>query len=249
MTRLETDSNDSNLMLIDSFRFLHPTRKEAYTCWCTKTDSRKLNYGQRIDYIFVTSSLVQYLVDSQVLQEEQGSDHCPVTCQLSLSLISSPVVPSLSSTHYPEFAGKQTKLSTYFVKAPTSQVKRSISEPSNSKKRVKRDSQANLTSLWSGTTTTTCKDSENKPEMQTARALKTERPSSLTGLSTEWLGVFKGPPKAPLCPGHNEPAVLRTVKKAGPNKNKKFYVCGRPDGAKSDPQSRCDFFQWANGKK
>lgn len=50
--------------------------------------------------------------------------------------------------------------------------------------------------------------------------------------------------KPPNCRGHNEPSVIRTVKKKGPNNGRNFYVCARPNGP--SPVGRCNFFQWAN---
>jgi hypothetical protein len=47
----------------------------------------------------------------------------------------------------------------------------------------------------------------------------------------------------PRCKGHNEPCVIRTVKKKGPNQGRQFYVCVRADGP--PPVGRCDHFQWA----
>lgn len=41
-----------------------------------------------------------------------------------------------------------------------------------------------------------------------------------------------------LCPGHGEPAKKLQVKKDGPNKNRWFYACARPQN------SQCDFFQF-----
>ena len=41
-----------NHQFIDSFRKLHPDRKEAFTCWNTEKNCRENNYGTRIDYIF-----------------------------------------------------------------------------------------------------------------------------------------------------------------------------------------------------
>ena len=69
--------------------------------------------------------------------------------------------------------------------------------------------------------------------------------SSQHQLSDVWRGVLTGPPKPPLCKGHSEPCVLRTVKKAGPNQRRQFWVCARPGGSKDDPKARCDFFKWA----
>lgn len=51
----------------------------------------------------------------------------------------------------------------------------------------------------------------------------------------------------PKCKGHNEPCVIRTVKKKGDNNGRQFYVCARPDGP--PPIGRCDFFMWANQRE
>lgn len=64
-----------------------------------------------------------------------------------------------------------------------------------------------------------------------------------------WKTLLSGPGKAPLCKGHKEPCVLRTVKKDGPNKGKQFYVCARGEGHSSNPEARCDFFKWVERKK
>jgi hypothetical protein len=48
----------------------------------------------------------------------------------------------------------------------------------------------------------------------------------------------------PKCKGHQEPCVIRTVKKKGENNGRQFYVCARPDGP--PPVGRCDFFLWAS---
>lgn len=60
-----------------------------------------------------------------------------------------------------------------------------------------------------------------------------------------WKSVLGGPLPIPLCKGHREPCVLRTVKKPGPNLGRHFYMCARPQGHPSDPSSRCNFFLWS----
>ena len=64
--------------------------------------------------------------------------------------------------------------------------------------------------------------------------------------SSAWKNLLKGPPQAPLCKGHCEPCVLRTVKKNGPNKGKQFWTCNRPEGHKNNPDARCDYFVWVS---
>ncbi|KAA0714105.1 DNA-(apurinic or apyrimidinic site) lyase 2 [Triplophysa tibetana] len=67
--------------------------------------------------------------------------------------------------------------------------------------------------------------------------------------SSFWKEVLRGPPQPPLCKSHNEPCVLRTVKKAGPNLGRQFFVCARPQGHASNPQARCNFFTWVDKGK
>lgn len=67
--------------------------------------------------------------------------------------------------------------------------------------------------------------------------------------SSAWKSLLKGPPQAPLCKGHQEPCTLRTVKKDGPNKGKQFWTCARPEGYKTNPDARCDYFVWVSQKK
>lgn len=193
--------------------------KGAYTCWCAATGSRALNYGQRIDYILLSRHLAGFVEASSVLQDELGSDHCPVKTELAIDIIPSSQIPSLCSVHFAKFAGKQSNLLSFFSKRELTSTLHKTN-PELKEKQV----------------TTSVKDKCLAETKVTTTSKK---------LSSEWKHVFKGPPKPPVCTGHKEPAVLRTVKKPGPNKNKKFYVCNRPDGSKNDPNGRCNFFQWS----
>ena len=67
-------------------------------------------------------------------------------------------------------------------------------------------------------------------------------------VSSTWKSLLHGPGKAPLCQGHKEPCVLRTVKKDGPNQGRQFYVCDRPQGTKTNIAARCQHFEWVNQK-
>ena len=59
-----------------------------------------------------------------------------------------------------------------------------------------------------------------------------------------WKSILTGPRPPPLCSGHKEPCVLRTVKVKGPNQGRQFHCCARPQGHSSNPQARCNFFKW-----
>ncbi|XP_046561205.1 DNA-(apurinic or apyrimidinic site) endonuclease 2-like isoform X1 [Haliotis rubra] len=103
---------------IDSFRYFYPDEKDAFTCWCTLTSSRVTNYGTRLDYILGDAGLVKSSLKACVqMVEVQGSDHCPVKAEFSLAGVAAIKAPSLCTKYMPEFAGKQQKLSSFFVKA------------------------------------------------------------------------------------------------------------------------------------
>lgn len=59
-----------------------------------------------------------------------------------------------------------------------------------------------------------------------------------------WKSILSGPRPPPLCSGHKEPCVLRTVKLKGTNQGKQFHCCARPQGHSSNPEARCSFFKW-----
>jgi len=71
---------------------------------------------------------------------------------------------------------------------------------------------------------------------------------TVSSAACTWRSMLRGPPQAPLCKGHREPCVLRDVKKDGPNKGRQFWVCCKPQGHKSNPDARCDYFVWVDGK-
>ena len=290
------DNHGDPTELLDSFRYLHPEREKAYTCWSTLLDSRKINYGTRIDYILISKSMSPQLEKAEVWQQVEGSDHCPVFAELCLNLVPSPTAPSLCSKHFS--GGRQRKLFDFISQKTKSGVSSASSGDTEKPKGKRSGSTADIPStakarkLESGKRQTTLaissrpssKSTENEKEesrlpvaadVSCAVEKDTDsvdanmgdlQPSSQgsavdgsqgeasgdgTGrkLSQAWLGVFGGPPKPPLCKGHSEPCVLRTVKKQGPNKNKQFWVCARPGGGKGDPEARCDFFQWRNSKR
>ncbi|XP_014827888.1 PREDICTED: DNA-(apurinic or apyrimidinic site) lyase 2 [Poecilia mexicana] len=102
---------------IDIFRYFHPTRTNAFTCWSTLTGARQTNYGTRIDYIFADHRLAQeQFSGADIMPEVEGSDHCPVWAHLKCSLLPCSKPPPLCTRYLPEFAGKQQKLSRFLVK-------------------------------------------------------------------------------------------------------------------------------------
>lgn len=68
----------------DSFRHFHPDEKERYTWWSYQQNGRMSNRGWRIDHICVSPGLKKKLKSCQILDDQEGSDHCPVVLELNL---------------------------------------------------------------------------------------------------------------------------------------------------------------------
>lgn len=328
---------------MDTFRYFHPTRTNAFTCWSTLTGARQTNYGTRIDYIFADHRLAsEQFVGADIMPEVEGSDHCPVWGQLRCSLVPSSKPPPLCTRYLPEFAGKQQKLSHFFVKAeqnsslpektkplPGSQEeeeKRENLNPTAHKTGQKRclkldspvlkakktttvktssNSQGSLLSFFKpkvanvvASADTPVRQCEKRPKLDgttpsqishTASAaaedvavtrsgdtklcsgsqlfssssssseengqhtpitrLTPQPPAKKGSSSVFWKAVLHGPPPPPSCKVHKEPCVLRTVKKDGPNMGRQFFVCARPQGHASNPDARCNFFEWVDKGK
>jgi exodeoxyribonuclease III len=69
--------------MIDTFRHLHPDTVK-YTYWDQVTRARERNVGWRIDYFIVTQDLKDRILRAEIHDEVPGSDHCPLSLELSL---------------------------------------------------------------------------------------------------------------------------------------------------------------------
>lgn len=269
----------SHTALLDTYRYLHPTKEGAYTCWSTLLDSRKTNYGTRIDYILSSFSLARTLVRAEVWQHVQGSDHCPVLAEFKLKFIhcSDRQLPSLCSCW---FSGRQSKLSDFMTQRTSLAKKEGLVKAIDTKQVA--GGTVDTKAKAGGTVDTKAKaggrrgvkrtkKSEVPPPKRTLgqKSLlsfssstpkvvpQADGTAELEGvpaqgrgeLSAAWKTVFGCGPKAPPCSGHDEACVLRTVKKQGPNKDRQFWVCARPMGSKGDPLARCVYFKWVKEKR
>ncbi|OHB25769.1 MAG: exodeoxyribonuclease III [Parcubacteria group bacterium RIFOXYD2_FULL_52_8] len=61
----------------DAFRYKHPDKK-SYTWWSYAYEARANDIGWRIDYFFVSKSLVSKVQDVFMERETLGSDHGPI---------------------------------------------------------------------------------------------------------------------------------------------------------------------------
>ena len=67
---------------VDTFRHFHK-EPHRYSWWSQRFPSVRLNNkGWRIDYITVTSTLQDQLVDADIFPDVKHSDHCPVYLEL-----------------------------------------------------------------------------------------------------------------------------------------------------------------------
>lgn len=69
--------------MIDVFRYLHPCKKE-YTWWPYAFDARNKDIGWRIDYFFVSNSIIHRVKDIKLKKDILGSDHCPLALDVDL---------------------------------------------------------------------------------------------------------------------------------------------------------------------
>jgi exodeoxyribonuclease III len=68
---------------VDSLRHFNHDPGQ-YTWWSHFGNARARNIGWRIDYVMVSESLVPLLKSARVHPEVMGSDHCPVSIDISL---------------------------------------------------------------------------------------------------------------------------------------------------------------------
>lgn len=76
--------NIINAGFIDTFRTLHPDETDRYTWWTWRNMARIRNIGWRIDYFFISKSLLPKLKSAEIHEEIEGSDHCPISIDLEV---------------------------------------------------------------------------------------------------------------------------------------------------------------------
>lgn len=72
--------------MVDTFR-IFDQREEQYSWWSYRGGARTRNVGWRIDYHWVTDSLLPRLKAAAILSDAIHSDHCPVMLELEGSVL------------------------------------------------------------------------------------------------------------------------------------------------------------------
>ncbi len=68
--------------LVDTFRALHP-EEIKYSWWSYRGGAREKNIGWRLDYFLISKSIQDKVAEAFILNEVEGSDHCPVGITLN----------------------------------------------------------------------------------------------------------------------------------------------------------------------
>ncbi len=68
---------------VDTFRKLYPDKTDAYSWWTHWANARARNVGWRIDYWMLSRELAPKLKAAAIHADVMGSDHCPVSIELS----------------------------------------------------------------------------------------------------------------------------------------------------------------------
>ncbi len=98
LARPESNANTSGFMPIervyldrfekmgfrDSLRQFQPETPDIYTWWSFRTAARSRNIGWRIDYFYLSESMLDRLTAAQAHTDILGSDHCPISVEIKV---------------------------------------------------------------------------------------------------------------------------------------------------------------------
>ena len=75
-----------NTGYVDTYRLKHPDEEGKYTWWSNRLFKRRENKGWRLDYFLVSEKLRSKVMESTMLTEVYGSDHCPIVLDLDTGI-------------------------------------------------------------------------------------------------------------------------------------------------------------------
>lgn len=68
----------------DTFRYFYPDMENIYSWWSYRFKAREKNAGWRIDYFITSDRIREKILDSRILTDVYGSDHCPVELDMEI---------------------------------------------------------------------------------------------------------------------------------------------------------------------
>lgn len=68
---------------VDIYRHFNPNTVK-YSWWSYRFNSRGNNAGWRIDYFILSSSIVDKVISTDILNDIYGSDHCPIILDINI---------------------------------------------------------------------------------------------------------------------------------------------------------------------
>lgn len=267
-----------NSLFVDLYRHFNLISKDLegakvgnFTCWNTKLESRKSNYGSRIDHIFANRKFLEeygdWLLNCVSRNEIAGSDHCPVELVLSdYALKGSDVTEGnelfktkaeslmsyLSQFNFITKKKSQKKIVEYFKKKESNYDDSDISpekkQPSEDISECKEIKKRRIDDYFSKRNDDTISPDQVAFDDVQIQTDSFDASASSTSLNEKesvgrWQQLFTS--KRPLCKSHQEPCKMLRVNKKGVNRGRYFYVCNRGPGHSSDPNAKCDYFEWA----
>ncbi|MBS7346626.1 MAG: exodeoxyribonuclease III [Candidatus Sacchiramonaceae bacterium] len=72
-----------NNNFVDIYRAQNPETTDIYTWWSHFAKSRERNVGWRIDYFVLSASFPRENIVAKIFPEVMGSDHCPVSIEIT----------------------------------------------------------------------------------------------------------------------------------------------------------------------
>ncbi|MBR4693299.1 MAG: exodeoxyribonuclease III [Bacilli bacterium] len=66
---------------IDTFRYFYP-EEIKYSWWSYLGHAREKGIGWRLDYFIVNKEMIKKIKDSTILDDVEGSDHCPIKLEI-----------------------------------------------------------------------------------------------------------------------------------------------------------------------
>ncbi|ORY45146.1 DNase I-like protein [Rhizoclosmatium globosum] len=257
MDSLLEGQDGKEALLVDLFRWFHPDRVGAFTCWNTLIDARRANFGTRLDYILVSPGLLPESIGIRCFAVDMLGERSPS------------LIPPGCAELWEEVSGsgKQTTLKNWFVELHLSNEEPTLPPPPT----VSVSEQKPIVPLVKASSGGAKKAQPSIASFfikKTLRIFETATPSPDSKLSSinAWKSLLKKPDN-PKC-YHDEETKEFRVNKSGPNQGRFFYLCARPVGpsdakplntaeqgerdvkrSRTVTEFRCNYFMWKKPSK